>query len=72
MDPLTGMTRTEAIFGTLDSMVDEASISRDESRATVSELVNVLKSKNITYGCAEKLLDATRTALREMSQSIQL
>lgn len=63
-------TNSDRIFRKLDGMVEE--LSREDAETTVGEIIAVLKTRNISYGCAELVLDATQRALREMSQSIQL
>ena len=64
--------KRDHIFKKLDEMKDELDFSPEESRATVEEIIHVLKGKNITFQCAREILIATQRALDEMSRSLQL
>lgn len=60
----------KSAFEILDDCRDE--LQKDEAQALIENIIALMREKNITYACANIVLQATRETLELMSRRLAL
>jgi|GEM_PF-2896271 len=59
-----------SIFERMETCRNE--LEKDEAQALVEEIINIMRTKNITYACAFRILERTEQTLTVLSKQLPL